>query len=101
MKLPTFPLGIGTNPGGESMEAKPPRKPRATKPRPAPLFVNHREIARDMGVSTRTVMRWVDRAEFPLPHSVRGILRLWLRSDYQYYVKTGRWPAGTEFRAKH
>lgn len=76
------------------------RTPRK-KSKGTPAFVAHHQVAIDHSVSNRTVMRWIERAEFPLPHTIRGTIRYWRRGDYEHYIKTGRWPAGAEFRAKH
>ena len=66
------------------------RKPKKAGP---PLFVNHHEIAHDMGLTTTLIIRWIDAGKFPLPHSVRGTFRLYLRADWEHYVREGRWPS--------
>ena len=75
------------------------RKRRPRKEGPS-LFVHHHEIAHDMDVSTKNLLRWIDQGKFPLPHSIQGTFRLWLRADYNHRIGTGRWPSHMKIIAK-
>jgi hypothetical protein len=72
------------------------------RPRKArePLFVNHRDIAHDLGITPKCIRRWVDAGKFPLPHSHAGTFLLWRRPDYNHFVKTGLWPHHMKMIAK-
>jgi predicted DNA-binding transcriptional regulator AlpA len=101
---PPDPLERTTMPGPSktrgTAEAAAPRVRRGPRKGGGTVFVCHQEIARESGVCYRTILRWVDKGTFPLPHSIRGTLRLWLRADYGHYIKTGRWPSHMKMIAK-
>jgi excisionase family DNA binding protein len=45
------------------------------------------EVARELNVSTQTVMRMVSRGEFPAPVTLSKSNRRWLRSDVETYLR--------------
>lgn len=65
--------------------------------RPATTLVNHRRVAEWWDVHPKTLRRWVEKGEFPLPHSEQGTYLLFDRAIIDHRLRTGLWPAGTKF----
>lgn len=69
-----------------------------------PVLMTKSQLAFAMGeVDTQTIDRWVAARTVPPPHSRPGEnTALWLRSDFEHYVRTGAWPkeAYTRFNGK-
>jgi len=63
-----------------------------------PIFIDHRKIARAMGVSPSAITRWVQKGAFPLPHFFIATLYFYRREQIDYFFKKGRWPPGTKFQ---
>lgn len=59
-----------------------------------PVFITGAEIARECGVATQTLYKWVADEYFP-PQRCRpgACTRLWLRAHWDAFVATGKWPA--------
>jgi predicted DNA-binding transcriptional regulator AlpA len=74
-----------------STDTKKSRKPRAEA---EPDFLSAPELARRLGVgNTVTLDRWIASGRFPPPWAWLGPRRrLWRRSDYEHFVRTGEWP---------
>jgi hypothetical protein len=64
----------------------------------APELVNHRRVAGLFDVTTAALRTWVEKGEFPEPHSV--IAQTWFyRADWiAHRLKTGEWPRGVVFK---
>lgn len=68
---------------------------------PPVTLVNHRRVAEWWDVLPRTIRRWVDRGEFPIPHSEVGTYLFFDRAIIDHRLKTGLWPSGTRFHGNH
>lgn len=67
-----------------------PRKVHSDKP----AFISGSDMARELCVSTATLYKWVAEEYFPLQRCRPGACtRLWLRSHWDIFVATGKWPA--------
>jgi hypothetical protein len=80
---------------------KKPRKKRAPKTgrlEGLPRLMTHREVAEHFRVTAACIKRWVEKGDFPEPHSI--IVQTWFyREDtIAHRLKTGEWPKGTEFK---
>jgi predicted DNA-binding transcriptional regulator AlpA len=51
--------------------------------------VSRAEIAKMLGVTTRTVQRYTERPDWPSPAMIAGRVRIWKRRDIE------RWAAAT------
>lgn len=76
--------------------AEPPKRGvgRPKKVRPEkPAFINGAEMARELGVATVSLYKWVAEGFFP-PQRCRpgACTRLWLRAHWDEFVATGKWP---------
>lgn len=60
-------------------------------------LVNHRNVARAFDVTPETIRRWVEKGEFPSPHSALGSYLLFDRAVVEYRLEHGTWPRGTAF----
>jgi len=83
------------SPETDSAETPPKRKrgrPKKVYPE-KPVFITGSEIARECGVSTTTLYKWVATEYFP-PQRCRpgACTRLWLRAHWDEFVSIGRWP---------
>ena len=47
----------------------------------------------EMGISTYSLRRAIERKELPRPHSFIGQLLMYRRADFEHYLRTGKWPA--------
>lgn len=61
-------------------------------------LVNHRVVARAFGVSTSTLMRAVQKGNFPVPHSILNSFYLFDKATIEHRLEKGTWPSGTKFR---
>jgi predicted DNA-binding transcriptional regulator AlpA len=58
-----------------------------------PDFITRMELAHNLGCAGKTIDYWVRQGTMPPPHFSPGVrYSVWLRSDYQVFLKTGRWP---------
>lgn len=58
----------------------------------------HRRVARQLGITTETLRDWVDRGEFPEPHSVFGQTWLYEVELIDQFIKTRRWLPCARFK---
>lgn len=57
---------------------------------PLPLIITKKEAAALIGVSERTIQRWIQAGKFPLPKRVTPTSRLrWARADIELFVACG------------
>lgn len=60
-------------------------------------LLTHRTVAAMMDVTTQSLRGWVERGEFPLPHSVIAATMFYEAARVESYIRTGAWPEGTRF----
>jgi excisionase family DNA binding protein len=61
-------------------------------------LITHRDAARRLQVSARTVRLWVETGAWPLPRYTRRTDWLFEVSDVEDWAKTGGWPRGARYR---
>lgn len=47
-----------------------------------PKFCRIEEVAEDLGVSTKTIRRWIEQGRFPKPLRIGLRTHVWLRSEW-------------------
>jgi hypothetical protein len=62
-----------------------------------PELVTHREVARLFAVTPAGLRKWVDRGEFPAPHSIIACTWYYRADQVAHRLKTGKWPASVKF----
>lgn len=71
---------------------------RKQRPKLQPRLINHRDIAKLIGVSTEVLIQWVGVGEFPEPIAV--VRRTWLYPVdlIESWIRTGQWDGSAKFK---
>jgi hypothetical protein len=78
-------------------ETKAKKRPRATNLEGVPRLMTHREVAQHFRVSSAGLRRWVEKGQFPLPHSRIAQTLYYREATISHRLLTGDWPDGVEF----
>jgi len=70
---------------------------RAQRKPPPPELIPIKVVAKRVGMSSKTLINWIAKGDFPLPHSVFQKTRLYRTDDIDVFIRTGKWPAGARF----
>ena len=62
-------------------------------------LINHRKLAKLCDVTTKTLRAYVERGQFPMPHSIVEPLWFYRLDVVEHFLQTGNWPDGLRFSA--
>jgi hypothetical protein len=70
----------------------------ATRTKPPPRLLTHREVAALVSIDTETLREWVAEGEWPEPLAVIKQTWFYKADQVDHFTRTGAWPEGTKFK---
>jgi hypothetical protein len=62
-----------------------------------PKLITQRQMAKLISIDTATLRGWVQKGEWPQPHSVVEQTWFFRAADFEYFLAEGVWPEGVRF----